>query len=101
MSPNLYCYNAEKDCFAPIRNESHRALEFTLHAGTTDTKGTLYFPGNKGILCFNPSRMEKNTYIPPVYLTSLSINNNPVELGDTQSLRLKADETNIAIGTSI
>lgn len=42
--------------------------------------------------------MEKNTYIPPVYLTSLSINNNPVELGDTQSLRLKADETNIAIG---
>ena len=95
---DLYCYNAEKDCFAPIRNESHQALEFTLHAGTTDTKGTLYFPGNKGILCFNPSRMEKNTYIPPVYLTSLSINNNPVELGDTQSLRLKADETNIAIG---
>ena len=42
--------------------------------------------------------MNKNTYIPPVYLTTLSINNNPVEFKNTQPLRLKANETNIAIG---
>ena len=42
--------------------------------------------------------MNKNTYIPPVYLTTLSINNFPVEFGNNKSIRLKADETNISIG---
>ena len=49
-------------------------------------------------MCFKPTSMNKNTYIPPVYLTSLSINNNQVEFEDKKSIELKADETNISIG---
>lgn len=95
---NLYAFDPEKDSFYPVRNDSRQTMEFSMHAGTTDKKGTLYFPGNKGILCFNPVQMNKNSFIPPVYLTTLQINNNPVEFEDTKPLNLKADETNIAIG---
>ncbi|KKB50056.1 hypothetical protein HMPREF1212_03216 [Parabacteroides sp. HGS0025] len=95
---DLYCFDPAEDRFSPVWNDSQLVLEPTIHAGTTDKQGILYFPGNKGILCFNPSQMNKNTYIPPVYLTTLSINNNPVEFKNTQPLRLKANETNIAIG---
>ena len=95
---NLYGFNAEKDSFYPVHNDSRQTMEFSMYAGTTDKKGTLYFPGNKGILCFNPAQISKNTYTPPVYLTTLHINNNPVEFEGTKPLKLKADETNIAIG---
>lgn len=94
----LYCYDSEKDHFIPVNNDNRQALEFTQQAGMSDSRGTLYFPGNKGILCFNPSKMIKNTYTPPIYLTSLSINNNPVEFEGTHPLKLKANETNISIG---
>lgn len=95
---NLYAYNSKADTFFPVINDSRQTMEFSIHAGTTDKKGNLYFPGNKGITCFNPTRMSKNTYTPPVYLTTLQINNNPVEFESTQLLKLKAEETNIAIG---
>ncbi len=95
---SLYYYKPETDHFISVHNTSQQILEFTRQAGTCDSKGTLYFPGNKGILCFNPIQMNKNTYIPPVYLTTLSINNFPVEFGNNKSIRLKADETNISIG---
>lgn len=95
---SLYYYEPETDRFISVHNASQQVLEFTLLAGTSDSRGTLYFPGNKGIMCFKPISMNKNTYIPPVYLTSLSINNNQVEFEDKKSIELKADETNISIG---
>lgn len=95
---DLYRYNPATDNFQQVRNESRQALEFTRMAGTADSRGTLYFPGNKGILCFNPSQITPNTYMPPIFLTSLSINNNPVEFEGTKDLELAADETNISIG---
>lgn len=95
---SLYYYEPETDRFISVHNASQQVLEFTLLAGTSDSRGTLYFPGNKGIMCFKPTSMNKNTYIPPVYLTSLSINNNQVEFEDKKSIELKADETNISIG---
>ncbi|MEY8608374.1 two-component regulator propeller domain-containing protein [Parabacteroides segnis] len=94
----LYCYNTQTDKFSPIHNDGRQALEFTQMAGTVDNNGTLYFPGNKGILCFNPVQITSNTFTPPVYLTSLYINNNPVEFENTNELELKANETNISIG---
>lgn len=94
----LYCYNAQKDNFGTLCDEKPQVLEYTLHAGTAGSNGTLYFPGNKGILCFNPIPLQENTYIPPVYLTSLSINNSPAEFKSGEPIRLKAHETNIAIG---
>lgn len=94
----LYCYDPKTDRFTTIHNDSRQALEFSHMAATTDSNGTLYFPGNKGILCFNSAQMSPNRFIPPIYLTSLFVNNNPVEFKNKNRLKLKADETNISIG---
>lgn len=86
------------DLFRGIRNDELPSQEFTLAAGTISRNGLLYFPGNRGILCFNPNRIVTNPHLPPVYLTSLTVNGKEKDHWFTEPLTLGAGETNIAIG---
>lgn len=93
----LYHLNPTDGMFSAIRNTDIQPQEFTLYSGTVSRNGFLYFPGNKGILCFNPNQITNNPHVPPVYLTSLTINGEEIKHRFTEPLVLNADQTNITI----
>lgn len=71
----LYKLNRPENKFELIRPIDSPTQEYTLYANNCVSKdGTLYFPGNKGILAINPQKVITNPNIPPVYITSLLIN---------------------------
>ncbi|MNU00846.1 hypothetical protein D3C72_2440790 [compost metagenome] len=49
--------------------------EFNYGASMTNKVGLLYFGGTNGFCFFNPDQITTNTYIPPVYITSIKVNN--------------------------
>lgn len=95
---SLFYADPADDRFRSIRNDQLPSQEFTLATGTVSQNGLLYFPGNRGIVCFNPNRIVTNPHLPPVYLTSLTINGKEKKHSFTEPLTLGAGETNIAIG---
>lgn len=71
----LYKLNRPENKFELISPIDSPIQEYTLYANNCVSKdGTLYFPGNKGILAINPQKVITNPNIPPVYITSLLIN---------------------------
>ncbi|HET8830168.1 MAG TPA: ATP-binding protein, partial [Pelobium sp.] len=55
---------------------------FAENAAFIDKTGILYFGGIKGITYFHPDSIKINKLVPPVYFTSLSINNKQVAVGE-------------------
>ncbi len=49
--------------------------------------GRIYLGGISGLISFHPDSMPLNTYVPPVVLTDLRINNNSVPISDTSPLK--------------
>ena len=95
-----------------FRNFTHlngiRVNEFTLHSSLKSESGVLYFSGNNGFISFNPSRINTNSFVPPVYLTNLTVNNRLISvsegskiltkpLSQTKSFVLKHDDANFTI----
>ncbi len=84
------------------------AREFTLHGGVNMPDGSICFTANDGFLTFEPLNMPVNTFIPPIVLKQLSVNNKPVSPGDdtgilpvvlddVSELHLDYDENNITL----
>jgi ligand-binding sensor domain-containing protein/signal transduction histidine kinase len=61
--------------------------EFNATAFARDEKGRMYFGGIKGLTVFDPAEIKKNSYVPPVVLTSLTFRDgkpvSPVQTGET------------------
>lgn len=93
----LYHKEYKQKQFSYFPNKQFTNHNYTFLSGTKSKNGILYFPGNKDILCFNPSRIGQNDHLPSVYLTDIMVNNNPVSLQDSAPLILKFNETNIAV----
>lgn len=55
-----------------------QANEFNSAAGVTGPDGTLIFGGINGITMFDPHSLERNTFDPPVQLTSFLLFNEPM-----------------------
>lgn len=73
---DLYRLNRNLNKFEQIRPADAPMQEYTQYCNQNlSSDGTLYFPGNRGILAFNPEKATINPNIPPVYITSLAINN--------------------------
>lgn len=69
-------FNASNSIFRNYTNYSGiRVNEFTLHASLRSSSGELFFSGNNGFISFNSSNIISNVYVPPVYLTELTVNN--------------------------
>ena len=60
--------------------------EFTLHGGTSMPDGTICFTANNGFITFQPLKMQVNSYIPPIVLEQLSVNNQPISPGDASGI---------------
>lgn len=57
-------------------------------AGLLTTKGLLFFGGNEGFNYIDPKEeVKRNNNIPPVFLTSLKVNNSVVSPGDHSALK--------------
>ncbi|MDL2208940.1 hybrid sensor histidine kinase/response regulator, partial [Parabacteroides sp. OttesenSCG-928-O15] len=73
---DIFRLNKNDDLFFPVKSATVPTQEFTIHAGSVSTNGTIYFPASKGILAFNPQQIKQNPTIPPLYITSLITNNH-------------------------
>ena len=82
--------------------------EFTLHSGIALPDGNLCFAGINGFVTFQVAAMDKNENIPSVVLEQLSVNNQPIEVGDESgvldkvldsmdTIRLLYNENNFSI----
>lgn len=95
---SLYRLNRITDTFTDMKIADVPPMEFTPFSGNSiSSDGNIYFPGDKGILFFNPDRIIVNPNIPPVYITSLIINNENDITGniDKQNITLKFNQNNV------
>lgn len=90
------------------RSNGIKINEFTLHSSLKLSNGNMVFSGNNGFILFHPGKITFNTYIPPVVLRNLHINNEKILPGtkdgilseplETQKrIELKYNESNIII----
>lgn len=95
---SLYKLNRATDTFNEMKIADVPAQEFTLFSGNSvSSDGNLYFPGDKGILFFNPDKIMVNPNIPSVYLTAIILNNEEDVTGEIEdrSITLGANQNNI------
>jgi ligand-binding sensor domain-containing protein/DNA-binding response OmpR family regulator len=80
--------------------------QFNYKSALVGSSGKFYFGGLNGLLSFDPYSFEENKFIPPVYITQLTVNNNVINLDTensplknsithTKKIRLNYDQSNI------
>ena len=95
---SLYKLNRTTDIFNEMKIADIPAMEFTRFSGNSiSDDGSIYFPGDKGILFFNPDKIMVNPNIPPVYITSLIVNNKDDVTGEIEDggITLASDQNSI------
>ncbi|MDW7691387.1 two-component regulator propeller domain-containing protein [Flammeovirgaceae bacterium SG7u.111] len=83
ISPNNYhidIYPLDKNL--PINN-------FYYGCAAIDKKGELIFGGDNGFIVFDPKNVVPNRYKPPVYITSLEVNNKKLFVSEENNLLIK------------
>jgi ligand-binding sensor domain-containing protein/signal transduction histidine kinase len=81
LSTNLgiSCYNpADKTFMNFTESDGLQGNEFDMNAYAEDASGNMYFGGVNGLTVFNPETIEKNSFIPPVVLLSITQNGVPL-----------------------
>ncbi|HLO61213.1 MAG TPA: two-component regulator propeller domain-containing protein [Bacteroidales bacterium] len=75
---------------------------FNLGASYKDNQGRIYIGGLHGFNRFNPEEFQPNLYLPPVVVTKIEINNEPVEAERIQDNRLvlSNQENNFSVSFS-
>jgi ligand-binding sensor domain-containing protein/signal transduction histidine kinase/AraC-like DNA-binding protein/AmiR/NasT family two-component response regulator len=81
------------------KNNGIRISEFTPGSGTITADNEIFFGGNDGFISFYPHRIKLNSYVPPVYITKILINNQPLDDGliSEETLQLDYKQSNITI----
>ena len=71
--------------------------EFNYKSALAATNGMFYFGGVEGLIAFDPYFFQENKFIPPVYITQISIAHSPLEQSIIHSskIRLNYDQSNI------
>ncbi|WP_146260437.1 hybrid sensor histidine kinase/response regulator transcription factor [Algoriphagus chordae] len=65
-------------------------IEFNENAALKDDSGKLYFGSVDGITSFHPKEIKKNKVPPHIYLSRLSIENEPIKTGDYTDILTKS-----------
>ncbi|GHV25448.1 hybrid sensor histidine kinase/response regulator [Bacteroidia bacterium] len=82
MINGLSEYNPLTDIFRNYSYENGiKITEFSHRAGLQLHDNLIYFGGNNGFTLFNPDYIKINSYIPPVIIENLYIDNKVVEIG--------------------
>lgn len=109
-SKGLICFNikTEKTTVYTARNGILND-QFNFNSAYKDKNGIMYFGSVKGMISFNPREFIKNTFIPPVYITSFQLfnkdlaiaqNGSPLQksISYTNKITLQHDQSTINIG---
>jgi PAS domain S-box-containing protein len=67
--------------------------DFERKASFRDPGGELFFGTNKGLIVFDPAAIEQNPFVPPVHITGLELENQPVRIGPGSVLEKSALQT--------
>ncbi|HEV8631373.1 MAG TPA: two-component regulator propeller domain-containing protein, partial [Thermoanaerobaculia bacterium] len=67
--------------------------QFSPQAALRSRRGELYFGGVNGFNVFDPKALHDNAFVPPVVLTELTLNNQPVPIRSQGPLREAISET--------
>jgi ligand-binding sensor domain-containing protein/signal transduction histidine kinase/DNA-binding response OmpR family regulator len=99
-SKGLVCFNPDtRDIKTYEVSSGLLSNQFNYNSAFRDSDGMLYFGSVKGLIGFNPGQFVKNTFVPPVYITGLQINdkefNEPIAY--TRAIRLPYDQSSISI----
>jgi signal transduction histidine kinase/ligand-binding sensor domain-containing protein/DNA-binding response OmpR family regulator len=80
--------------------------EFNYASALKYTDGRMYFGSCEGLISFDPHSIRNDSYIPPVYITALHVNNNYVPINKdsplkqssivTKKIELKHNESSIS-----
>lgn len=77
-----------KDIRVFTQNDGLLGNQFNYKSALATKSGKLYFGGYDGLIAFDPYQFKENKYIPPVYITKLSIyNKEPIIGGDNSPLQ--------------
>lgn len=63
------------------KEDGVQGTDFNYSASTKDEQGFIYFGGIKGLNRFHPDSIRINQHLPPVFLSQLWINHEPVTVG--------------------
>lgn len=63
------------------------ADQFNYNSAFKDSDGTLYFGTIKGMVSFNPTKSIKNSFIPPIFISGIQINNVSVPVRENGILK--------------
>ena len=77
-----------------------RISEFTPGSCMVTADNEIFFGGNDGFVSFYPQQFKINSYVPPVRITKISVNNRPLDhtfLSSGKKLRLNYKQSNLAI----
>ena len=108
-SKGLTRYDPKKQVFDVYSTPHGLPTEqFNYNSAFKSPDGSLFFGTVKGLVGFNPADFLKNTFVPPVYITGLQVNNKDVEIrgADSQlekaiiyaeSITLPYDQSNISL----
>jgi len=72
--------------FHPEKNDLHvyttanglLSNQFNYNSGYKDLSGKMYLGSAKGLICFNPDSFTTNTFVPPVYITGMYVNEKEI-----------------------
>jgi signal transduction histidine kinase/ligand-binding sensor domain-containing protein/DNA-binding response OmpR family regulator len=67
-----------------------KETEYSLHAGSLDASGKLFFGSMRGVVCFKPAELTRNPEPPQVYITGLRLFNKLVQPNTDDAPILKA-----------
>lgn len=77
-----------------------QSSEFNKLAFHKGKSGRFYFGGNNGFNMFYPDSVKDNSFIPPVFITSIKKSNNPIKLKksifETKEIHLRYSENDIS-----
>ncbi|MFZ4861129.1 hybrid sensor histidine kinase/response regulator transcription factor [Sphingobacterium sp. Mn56C] len=82
--------------------------QFNYRSAVLTRSGKMYFGNQGGLIAFDPNNFSSNTFIPPVYITAIAVNNVWVHPQDslgilqksmlaTQKVRLSYEQTNLTL----
>lgn len=106
----ISCFDLQRKQFVNYTDRNEIGTnEFSIIGGIMVPSSAVYFSGNEGILSFRPDHLIQNMFIPPVVLTSLTVNNVNIKpndvsgvlienVYDTPNIVLKPDQNNFSIG---
>ena len=76
------------------KNDGLLSNQFNYKSGLVSSSGKLYFGSQEGLIAFKPEEFKENKFLPPVFITKLSIFNKEIRPGfDNSPLKKSIEHT--------